>query len=706
MFFAELLRADLPARNIVDSDFTFLNERLATHYGIPGVRGRRRCVASTLPRGSERGGLMTQASVLKVTANGTTTSPVLRGHWITERILGIETRPPPPSVKAVEPDIRGAVTIRQQLAKHRDNPSCASCHTKMDPPGFALESFDVMGAHRERYRAVAENVKPEPGFGMNGQAFAFHYGLPVDSAGELPDGRTFRDVREFKRLLSRRRSARRPQPRQAAGGLRHGCAGALLRPRRTRADLAARERAPVRRAHAGRGNCPKRVVPNQMNNETSRSLHRHPSGHLAPALSPGRGRRDVAAVARCDAAAVRAGRVRLACAQCQAAPDVRHLQQPGLRPDLFFPTGAGRDYAASPYLKLLEEHRNDFTVFSGVSHPNVDGGHPSDISFLTAAPHPASSSFRNTISLDQYIAERIGTLTRFPSLTLAVNGAARSLSWTGTGVAIPPEERASDVFNQLFLQGTPEQVEAQIRRLDTGRSILDAVADQAKDLERNVGARDRSRLEQYFTSVRDLEHRLQESRGWERKPKPVVNVAAPAELGKSGAIHGQGESHVRPRAARVRNRLHPRDHAHAEQRRHAGRHHSRRDHHRQLPQPLAPRKVGGETRAAQGARRMAHEAAARIFSAISKAVSEGGETLLDRTMILYGSNLGDANAHSTTNLPTLFAGGGFRHGQHLAFDRAQNYPLPNLFVSMLQRMGLDEDKFASSTGTMRGLEMT
>ena len=201
----------------------------------------------------------------------------------------------------------------------------------------------------------------------------------------------------------------------------------------------------------------------------------------------------------------------------------------GLRPDLFFPTGTGRDYVASPYLKLLEAHRNDFTVISGVSHPNVDGGHPSDISFLTAAPHPASSSFRNTISLDQYIAERIGTLTRFPSLTLAVNGAARSLSWTGTGVAIPPEERASEVFNQLFLQGTPEQVEAQIHRLDTGRSILDAVADQAKDLQRNVGARDRSRLEQYFTSVRDLEHRLQESREWERKPKPVVNVAAPVD---------------------------------------------------------------------------------------------------------------------------------------------------------------------------------
>jgi len=200
LFFAELLRADLPARNILASNFTYLNERLARHYGIAGVAGAK-MRRVTLPRGSERGGLMTMASVLKLTANGTTTSPVLRGHWITERILGIETRPPPPSVKAVDPDIRGAVTIRQQLAKHRDNPSCASCHSKMDPPGFALESFDVMGARRERYRAVAENVKPQPGYGMDGQAFAFHYGLPVDCAGELPDGRTFRDITEIKRLL-------------------------------------------------------------------------------------------------------------------------------------------------------------------------------------------------------------------------------------------------------------------------------------------------------------------------------------------------------------------------------------------------------------------------------------------------------------------------------------------------------------------------
>jgi hypothetical protein len=200
LFFAELLRADLPARNVIASDFTYLNERLAKHYGIEGVRGAHmRRVA--LPADSERGGLMTMASVLKVTANGTTTSPVLRGHWITERILGLETPPPPPTVEAVEPDIRGAVTIRQQLEKHRANASCAVCHSKMDPPGFALESFDVMGGHRERYRAVSDKVPPVKGFGLNGQPFAFHYALPVDSAGTLPHGRPFQDPRELKKLL-------------------------------------------------------------------------------------------------------------------------------------------------------------------------------------------------------------------------------------------------------------------------------------------------------------------------------------------------------------------------------------------------------------------------------------------------------------------------------------------------------------------------
>src|SRR4051794_28034491 len=165
----------------------------------------------------------------------------------------------------------------------------------------------------------------------------------------------------------------------------------------------------------------------------------------------------------------------------------------GLVPEYFFPKEIGRDYTPSPYLEVLREHRNDFTVFSGVWHPDVDGGHPADNCFLTAAPHPGSGGFRNTISLDQFIAERLGHLTRFHSLTLGVNvqQGQRSLSWTGSGVMIPCEEKAAEVFARMFLQGTKAETEAQVRRLETGQSILDTVAGQAKQLQRSVGPRDR-----------------------------------------------------------------------------------------------------------------------------------------------------------------------------------------------------------------------
>lgn len=219
-FFTELVKANLPSRNLVASDFAMLNERLAEHYGLPtnakvadvsgegdespgelkslvdGVAIRR----VKLPPESPRGGLMTQASVLKVTANGTTTSPVLRGAWIMERILGKAPPPPPASVPAIEPDTRGATTIREQLEKHRSQESCALCHEKIDPAGFALENFDVLGGWRERYRALGEGEK-EKGFGKNGNAFVFHLAQPVDPSGTLPGGGDFKDIHELKKLL-------------------------------------------------------------------------------------------------------------------------------------------------------------------------------------------------------------------------------------------------------------------------------------------------------------------------------------------------------------------------------------------------------------------------------------------------------------------------------------------------------------------------
>ena len=161
----------------------------------------------------------------------------------------------------------------------------------------------------------------------------------------------------------------------------------------------------------------------------------------------------------------------------------------------------------------------------------MDGGHPADICFLTAAPHPSSGGFRNTISLDQFISERIGPLTRFPSLTLGVNTAqgARSLSCTAGGVLLPCDDKPSEVFQKLFLGGSPAEVQAQARSLALGQSIMDTIADQTNQLKRNVGSKDRERLDQYFTGVRELEQRLVQSAEWEKKPRPVVKAKPPID---------------------------------------------------------------------------------------------------------------------------------------------------------------------------------
>ena len=401
-----------------------------------------------------------------------------------------------------------------------------------------------------------------------------------------------------------------------------------------------------------------------------------------------------------------------AAADAITGPDVKPRRMLGicnnlsLLPEHFFPKETGRGYALSPYLQILEAHRENFTVFSGVSHPDVDGGHPADVCFLSAAPHPGSSGFRNTISLDQCAAERIGHHTRFPSLVLGVNAAPgkHSLSFTGSGALIPCENRASDVFRRLFVQGTPAEIAAQMRKLQDGQSILDAVGDQAKDLQRNVTARDRDRLDQYFTSVRDLEQRLQMARAWEHKPLPVVHEPMPVdpaspkeymakvklmyditrlafETDSTRCISLMLDSMASPAIEFGGTKFSDSYHL--------------TSHHGRKPEKLKNLRAADE---------MHMHLLANLFSEL-KAVQEDGEPLLDRTMILYGSNMNSANSHATTNLPVIFAGGGFRHGQHLGFDKEFNYPLPNLFVSMLQRLGIETDKFASATGTMRGLEM-
>jgi hypothetical protein len=202
-YFRELIEKNLDVTHLVQSRFAMVNQKLATHYGLEGVAGAK-VRKVILPPESPRGGFLTQAAILKVTANGTTTSPVVRGAFVLDRLLGQPPEPPPSSVPAVEPDVRGTKTIREQLAQHRDNATCASCHARIDPPGFALESFDVIGGHRDRYRVVAESDgDPAPRGSIDPFIhISFKLGPKVDPTGKMTSGEAFADIRDMQRLLA------------------------------------------------------------------------------------------------------------------------------------------------------------------------------------------------------------------------------------------------------------------------------------------------------------------------------------------------------------------------------------------------------------------------------------------------------------------------------------------------------------------------
>jgi hypothetical protein len=363
----------------------------------------------------------------------------------------------------------------------------------------------------------------------------------------------------------------------------------------------------------------------------------------------------------------------------------------GILPQFFFPEKGGADYEPTPYLAILAKHRANFTVVSGVSHPDVDGGHAAEKVFLTAAPHPGGPAFRNTVSLDQFAAEQIGFATRFPSLTLAATAESPVVSVTRSGIAIPPERSPSRLYQQLFVDAKPDEAEQRVSDLKKGRSVLDFVADSSKQLQKEVGPRDRERLDQYFSSVRDLEQRMVRMEEWERKPKPSVTAPPPKDVTdgqkfveKARLMLDMVRLALETDSSRVvsffldATPIHP------------------ITHHGNRPETVAELRKAEE---------LQFKVLDSFLTALAE-VKEGGETLLDRTMVLYGTCMGNANSHSNYNLPVLLAGGGFRHGRHLAFDPqpGKNYPLPNLFVSMLQRLGLEAGRFASSTGTLRGLE--
>jgi hypothetical protein len=373
----------------------------------------------------------------------------------------------------------------------------------------------------------------------------------------------------------------------------------------------------------------------------------------------------------------------------------------GLHPAYFFPEQVGRDYTLSPYLEVVQEFRDDFTVISGLSHPDVGPSHDSNQSFLTAAPHPERrAGFRNSISLDQFAAEHLQGKTRYASLSLTCEG--QTLSWTRSGAPVPADSWPTSVFTRLFLEGRPDEVQAQARRLEDGQSVLDVVRDQSARLQRKLGVNDREKLDEYFTSVRELEQRLALAEAWSRKPKPKVDVKPPENVRNSADLVGKtrvwfdlihlalqtdstrlvtlqllGTSAVPPIPGVSQG-------------------HHDLSHHGRDPAKIAQLK----------ALELAKMKTLRDFLAQLKQTREEGESLLDRTIVFFSSNLGDASKHSVKNMPVLLAGGGFRHGQHLWFDEANHPPLCNLFVSMLQRSGIEADKFASSTGTLTGLEAT
>ncbi len=363
----------------------------------------------------------------------------------------------------------------------------------------------------------------------------------------------------------------------------------------------------------------------------------------------------------------------------------------GILPQMFFPEKAGRDYEATPYLQKLADVRDQLTVFSGVSHPGVTGGHAAEKCFLTGTPHPERGGFRNWISVDQFAAERIGNPTRYPSLVLAMsNEGNQTLSFTRSGAPLFAERSPNRLFRKLFMQSRPEDVAANVEALRQERSMLDFVGEQSKRLNRSLSHADQQRLDQYLTSVRELEQRLQSAEQWEHRPKPKVEAQPPQDVDdarefvrKTELMFDVIKLALETDSTRFISLFIDTTVIH------------NITHHGNRPEVLAELRSKEEGQ---------FQVLGNFLRSLQK-TQEAGQSLLDRTMVLYGTCMGSANSHSNTNLPVLLAGGGFRHGQHLAFDPQNNYPLTNLFVSMLQRLGIETNEFSTAKGTMRGLEM-
>ncbi len=369
----------------------------------------------------------------------------------------------------------------------------------------------------------------------------------------------------------------------------------------------------------------------------------------------------------------------------------------GIHTPLLFPEKAGREYEVTPYLEPLQPLREKFTVMSGLRHPDVDGGHSAEESFLTGAAHPGQPSFRNTISVDQFAAERIGHRTRFGSLALSANDAG--ISYTRSGVRIPPETRPSKLFARLFLEGSESEKAEQMRRIQDGQSIMDLVREQTRDVTRAVGREDNETLEQYFTSVRELEQRLVAAEEWAKQPKPKVEAEPPTDIEDRADFTGRMRLNYdliflafQTDSTRLITFCGAGGNEVVSLKGIDDGWHNLSHHGKD------PGKIEKLAIIEKEEMRLFAEFMQRLES-----VKEGEHTLLDQTAIFLGSNLGNASSHDNRNLPVIAAGGRFKHGQHLAFAEESAPPLCNLFVSYLQHLGVETDAFSTGKSTLEGL---
>lgn len=368
----------------------------------------------------------------------------------------------------------------------------------------------------------------------------------------------------------------------------------------------------------------------------------------------------------------------------------------GLHGPNLVPENAGTEYKPSQYLKTLQDLRDQFTVVSGASHPGVTGGHTAEGSIFSACPNQRGATSRNTISLDQLMAKHLGHETRFPSMVLNT-GSDSSPSYTENGAMIPAQNDAVKVFTRLFVNDSPKEQDRQAELIRQGRSVMDVIGAESKSLQRELGKGDREKMDAWFTSVRELEQRLGANEAWVRRPKPEIDAKAP-KVDRNNTISVeeamleiiflamQTDStrfvtlHL-PGNAKVTS-LEGVDEGY-----HGLSHHGRDE---EKLEQLAIVEQAVINKWADFLRKL-------------KASAQAGNTLLDETMVILTSNLGNASSHNNKNMPVLFGGGGFKHGRHLAFDQKNNYALPNLYLNAIHQLGLQDESFATSTGEMDGL---